>query len=505
MNVLFLINPFESGDIMENEEKKELNETEPTSNKYMKIKKFHFIMLSFFLVFITAGITTFALAFGDEKVVEKIQFREREEFKKLYDAFDKIKENYYEDVDEEALINGAINGMIDALGDPYSDFMDVEQAKSFHESISSSFEGIGAEIQEQDGYIVIVSPIKGSPAEKAGLKPNDKIIEVDGKSIQGMSSSEAVLLIRGKKGTKVKLTIQRPGVEEPLTFVITRDTIPLETVYSELLEDGIAKIQITSFSENTTEELKQHIADLKKQGMKGIILDIRQNPGGLLPQAVSITSMFVPKGEVIFQVEYKDGSKQRYISDQEEPLDIPVVVLIDGGSASASEILAGAVKEKGGIPLIGEKTFGKGTVQSAEDLPDGSNLKITTAKWLTPNGNWIHKKGIEPDYQVSPSEYSNLPYINPDQELKESDLSEIVKAAEQMLELLGFKPGKADGLFDEETKKAVIEFQKSKNIKQTGTIQGETTLKLMEDVRKWLEENDPQVKKAVEVLKEQMK
>jgi len=490
---------------MENEEKKDLNEIEQPSNKYMKIKKFHFIMLSFFLVFATAGITTFALAFGDEKVVEKIQFREREEFTKLYDAFDKIKDNYYEDVDESVLINGAINGMIDALGDPYSDFMDEEEAKSFHESISSSFEGIGAEIQEQDGYIMIVSPIKGSPAEKAGLKPNDKIIAVDGKSIQGMSSSEAVLLIRGEKGTKVELTIQRPGVDEPLKFVIIRDTIPLETVYSEMLEDGIAKIQITSFSEHTTEELKQHIDDLKKQGLKGIILDIRQNPGGLLPQAVSITSMFVPDGEVIFQVEYKDGTKQRYISEQEEALDLPVVFLIDGGSASASEILAGAVKEKAGIPLVGEKTFGKGTVQSAEDLDDGSNLKITTAKWLTPNGNWIHKKGIEPDYEVAPSKYANLPFINPDQELKESVLSDSVKAAEQMLDLLGYEPGKIDGLFDESTKNAVLAFQKAKKIEQTGTIKGETTLKLMEDVRTWLEKNDPQVKKALEVLKEQMK
>jgi len=490
---------------MENEEKKDLNEIEQPSNKYMRIKKFHFIMLSFFLVFATAGITTFALAFGDEKVVEKIQFREREEFTKLYDAFDKIKDNYYEDVDESSLINGAINGMIDALGDPYSDFMDEEEAKSFHESISSSFEGIGAEIQEQDGYIMIVSPIKGSPAEKAGLKPNDKIIAVDGKSIQGMSSSEAVLLIRGEKGTKVELTIQRPGMDEPLKFVITRDTIPLETVYSEMLEDGIAKIQITSFSDHTTEELKQHIADLKKQGLKGIILDIRQNPGGLLPQAVSITSMFVPDGEVIFQVEYKDGTKQRYISKQEEALDLPVVFLIDGGSASASEILAGAVKEKAGIPLIGEKTFGKGTVQSAEDLDDGSNLKITTAKWLTPNGNWIHKKGIEPDYEVAPSKYANLPFINPDQELIESDLSDSVKAAEQMLNLLGYEPGKIDGLFDESTKNAVIAFQKAKKIEQTGTIKGDTTLKLMEDVRTWLEKNDPQVKKALEVLKEQMK
>ena len=179
---------------------------------YIRIRKFKFVMLIFVLVFATAGVTTFALAFGDDKPV-KVAVNQRTEFNKLYDTYDQLKKNYYKDLNNDKLINGAINGMLDSLDDPYSDYMTKEEAAQFHESISSSFQGIGAEIQEKDGYIVVVSPIKGSPAEKIGLKPNDKILAVDGKSIRGMSANEAVLLIRGEKGSKVTLTIQKSWVK----------------------------------------------------------------------------------------------------------------------------------------------------------------------------------------------------------------------------------------------------------------------------------------------------
>src|SRR5690606_17503919 len=263
------------------------------------------------------------------------------EFEKLFETYKNIKENYVDEIDAEQLVEGAINGMVDAMGDPYSDYMTAEETESFNEQITSSFEGIGATIEERDGNIVIVAPIKGSPAEKAGLRANDAIIEVDGKNIQGMSSSEAVLLIRGEKGTEVSLTISRPGVKEPIHVEITRDVIPIETVYYEMLDHSIGKIQITSFSEHTYDELTSALDDLKTQGMKGLILDVRQNPGGLLNQAIDITSLFVPKGKVIYQMEYKDGTKERQLSNQKETFDIPLVAVVDEGSASASEILAG--------------------------------------------------------------------------------------------------------------------------------------------------------------------
>ena len=211
------------------------------------MKKFTFVMLMFFLVFVTAGITLVALAFGDEKAVN-VGLTERNEFNKLYKAYDQLNNQYFEGIDRDELVNGAIDGMVKALGDPYSDYMTVEESKQFKESISASFQGIGAEIQELNGYIVVVSPIKGSPAEKAGIMPNDKILAVDDTSIRGMSANEAVLLIRGEKGTKVTLTIERQDNPNHIEMPITRDEIPINTVYSEMLENGVAKIQkITSF------------------------------------------------------------------------------------------------------------------------------------------------------------------------------------------------------------------------------------------------------------------
>lgn len=492
---------------MEQDEKMQNEETESSIepvNKYMKIKRFQFIMIMFLLVFLTAGITTFALSFGEEKVVERPVIQERKEFSKLYEAYEQIQSFYVEDVNHQKLVDGAINGMVEAIGDPYSDYMTVEETQSFYENISSSFEGIGAQIEERDGNITIVSPIKGSPAEKVGLRPNDAIIEVNGENIQGMSSTEAVLLIRGEKGTEVELTILRPGLDDPMKVKIVRDIIPLETVYSEMLEGNIGKVQITQFAERTYTELQTHIADLKEKGMKGLILDVRQNPGGLLEQAEFISSMFVPKGEIIYQMEYKDGSRKKEVSSQEGPFDLPMVVVIDGGSASASEILAAAVQESAGIKLVGEKTFGKGTAQTAGNFSDGSNLKITTAKWLTPTGKSIHENGIMPDYQVSWPEYANLPFVDTKLELKTNILSDEVKTIETMLNVLGYNPGTVDGLFDEETTTAVKAFQKDQGIEETGIVTGETTNRIMVNLQNKLIEEDPQIQKAVEVLTGQL-
>jgi carboxyl-terminal processing protease len=484
----------------ENVEQEHVNENK---SGFVNMKKFHFVMMLFFLIFLTAGITTFALSFGDEKVVTVAS--ERTEFTKLYSAYDTLKKEYFKELDQKDLINGAIDGMVKALDDPYTDYMSIDEAKSFHSSIDSSFEGIGAEIQEKDGFIVIVSPIKGSPAEKAGLKPNDMVLSVDGKSIQGMTSTEAVALIRGEKGTKVELEIQRPGADDLLKVPIIRDEIPIETVYGEMVSDTIAKVQITSFSNDTPKELVEMLNGLQKQGMKGLVLDLRHNPGGLLDEAINITSMFVPNNKLILKVEDRNGKTKEYPSKNEGNPDLPLVVLIDKGSASASEILAAAVKESAGVKLIGETSFGKGTVQTAKDLKDGSNLKYTTAKWLTPNGNWIHKKGIKPDFEVSLPSYALLPIINPDKELKLSSMSTEVETAQKMLKAIGYDPGREDGFFDEKTQEAVIAFQSAENLPADGVLKGDSTMKLMELLRGKIETNDTQLLKAIEVLKEELK
>ena len=489
------------------QEKPAPSKPEPSAG-LVHMKKFHFAMLLLLLVFLTAGITTFALAFGDDKVVYvgTDTGTERKEFEKLYETFDSLKSEYFKDIKDSKLINGAINGMVESLDDPYSDYMNEEEASSFHQSISSSFQGIGAEIQEKDGHIMIVSPLRGSPAEKAGLKPNDLVMSVDGKSLQGMSSTEAVALIRGEKGSKVELSIKRPGIEELMNVSIIRDDIPVETVRGEMIEgeDGIAKIQITTFSQNTTNELMEVLGEMHQKGMKGLILDLRQNPGGLLDQAINISSLFVPNEGILFKVEDRNGKVKEYKSSNKGNKSQPLVVVIDKGSASASEILAAAVNESANVPLVGEKSFGKGTVQQAKDFADGSNIKFTTQKWLTPKGNWIHEKGIKPDHEVKLPDYASLPMIDPEKEYKLSASSNEVKAAQQMLKALGYDPGREDGFFDDKTVKAVKALQKDEKLDQTGILSGKTTFQLMDRLRQQIMKNDTQIIKAVEILKQQM-
>lgn len=424
-------------------------------------------------------------------------------FEKFNKAYEQIKSDYYQKTDDSKLVDGAIKGMISSLDDPYSSYMDPQEGKSFEETISASFEGIGAQVEEKDGSILIVSPIKGSPAEKAGVKPNDQILKVNGKSVKGLNVNEAVALIRGKKGTNVKLVLHRAGVGD-LNLSIKRDTIPVETVYSEMKKGDIGEIQITSFSESTAKELNSAIDSLEKQGAKGYILDLRGNPGGLMDEAIKMSNMFIDKGKNIMQVEYKDGTKEVMKATKERKVTKPTVVLVNDGTASAAEIMSAALHESSGIPLIGEKTFGKGTVQTAKDYSDGSTVKLTIAKWLTADGEWIHKKGIKPQYQVKLPEYANLPYLDAKKTYKYGDSGTTVTNAQKMLKALGYSV-KVNGTYDKAFEQAVKQFQAKEKLKQTGIITGDTTAKLMTDLQKQLADNDTQMKKAVETLNKNMK
>lgn len=468
-------------------------------SRYIKMKPFVFLMMILALVIATASVTMFSLTLGKDKVVENGTSQpERVEFSKLFMAYDKLKQEYYKDINEEDIINGAINGMIDALNDPYSDYMNQDEASQFNENISSSFQGIGAEIQERDGIITIVSPIKNSPAEKAGLLPNDKIIAVDGKDIKGFTASEAVLLIRGKKGTEVTLSIQR-GENATTDITITRDNIPIETVYAEMIGDNVAHIIISSFSTNTYDELLTAIDEMKDQGMKALVLDVRQNPGGLLDRAIDISNLFVEDGKPILQIEDK-GTTDVINASPGERVNVPVTLIIDEGSASASEILAGALSESANVPLIGINSFGKGTVQTVNDLPDGSNIKITTAKWLTPKGNWIHEKGIAPDYEVEYPSYAMLAPLDPAAVLKQGQSSEAIRNAKEMLQAVGYEVGEMTDSFDESMTAAVKKFQTDNQIASTGELTGETSFILMDKLREKILKDDPQLEKAKEVV-----
>ncbi|WP_342463248.1 S41 family peptidase [Ureibacillus sp. FSL K6-8385] len=469
--------------------------------RYIRLKPFNFIMLMVLTIIFTSGLTIFALTFGDKKVVEVTA--DREEFSQLYDAFDELKEKYYKEVDDEKLIHGAINGMFEALDDPYSDYMEKDEAEQFNSDLSSSFQGIGAEIQERNGNIVVVAPIKNSPAEKAGLLPEDVIVSVDGKSLQGMSATEAVLLIRGKKGTPVTLTIKRGNSEDLIEMTIIRDDIPIETVYGEMGDDKIAHIRITTFSENTYEELKKLLEQYEADGMKSIVLDVRQNPGGYLNAAIEISNLFVDEGKPIVKLQSREGNPEVVLSEAGKKYKYPIVVLVDNGSASASEIIAAALKESANATIVGTKTFGKGTVQTVTQLPDGSNLKYTTGKWLTPKGNWIHEKGISPDVEVPYPDYYSATYIDPKTVLQRGTVSSFVKSAELILDALGYNAGKIDETFDAATEAAVIQFQRDQGLERTGKVTGDTTYALMDALRDKIQKDDPQVQKAKELLQKQ--
>lgn len=485
---------------------KEDQEKKPTppAKTHVRMKLFPFTMLIFGLVIVTAIVTFFALTMGEDKVVDVVSPQtDRQEFKKIYDVYDELQANYFSEFKEEDLIEGAVNGMVDALDDPYTDYLSKEESKQLTESISSSFEGIGAEIRESDNYIRIVSPIKNSPAEKAGLLPNDLVLTVDGQSIQGMTSSEAVMLIRGEKGSKVTLEIKR-GDEEPFKVDITRDVIPIETVYAEKLNERIGHIQITSFADDTYNELVQAIQQFEKDGMEGLVIDLRQNPGGRLDTALDISDLFIPEGKGIMQYEDKNGKTQLYTASSGDKIAVPLAFLIDDGSASASEILAGAIKESTDIPVVGLTSFGKGTVQTPKELKDGSTLKMTTANWLTPSGKHIHEQGIEPDYVVEYPPYASLPFLNPETPMKEGDVSAQVKVAQQMLEVTGYLQATPDGAYGAQTVQAVQALQREKQLPVDGILQNETTFALMDALRETLKENDPQMQKAQQLVEEQL-
>lgn len=428
-----------------------------------------------------------------------------EDLRKVNKAYELILSQYVEEVKSDKLIEGAIQGMLSVLEDPYSVYMNKETAQQFNQALESSFEGIGAEVGMVDGKIVIVSPFKNSPAEKAGLKPNDEILKIDGKSVEGLDLSKATIKIRGKKGTKVGLEIARKGLKEPLIIHVTRDEIPIETIHASMKEqDGkkVGYIEITSFSEDTAEDFKKELNSLEKKDMEGLILDVRGNPGGRLDSVEEILKEFVTKEKPYVQIEKRNGEKLRHFSSLTEKKDYPVVVLINKGSASASEILAGGLKEAAGYPLIGETSFGKGTVQQAVDMGDGSNIKLTLFKWLTPDGKWIHKKGIKPDVEMKQPAIFDTHPLQVDEPLVEDMNNEQVKNAQEILEGLGFAPGRTDGYFSSETTTAIKGFQQQADLEPTGKIDAKTAAKLEEEAIKEMkkEKNDLQLQTALRLV-----
>ncbi|HLD18036.1 MAG TPA: S41 family peptidase [Patescibacteria group bacterium] len=322
------------------------------------------------------------------------------DFGLYWDVWNAVKDRFYhQPVSDKELFYGSLKGMFASLGDPYTVFFDPKEAKEFQQDLSGSFEGIGAEIGIKDKQLQIVAPLSGSPAEQAGLKTGDFILAIDGKATDGMSVEEAVFLIRGARGTTVVFSLFREGWKEPQNFSVVRDTITVDSLVYEMRPDGVAVIRIAMFNDETPSLFVNAVNEILNSGAKGVILDLRGDPGGLLTAAIDIASAWIGPQPVV--LEKSQGNQRVYTGSGSERLaQIPTMVLVNGGSASASEIVSGALQDYGLATLIGTQTFGKGSVQDYSELPDGSAIKITEAEWLTPKGRSINEIGIEPDVTV---------------------------------------------------------------------------------------------------------
>ncbi|WP_207695044.1 carboxyl-terminal processing protease [Enterococcus sp. DIV0212c] len=432
------------------------------------------------------------------------------DLKKVDNLYNEIVTNYVGKVDEKKLVDGALKGMTEALDDPYSSYLNEPEADELDQSLAGSFEGIGATMtMKEELPTVAQAPIDGSPAAKAGIKTNDTIIKVDDEETQGKTLSEVVSKIRGKKGTEVRLTIARG--KETFELKLTRDTIPIETVKGELDKNNssIGSIKITSFGANTYKELQDTIKNLRKDGATSFVIDLRQNPGGLLNQVEQMASMFLKDGKTIIKFEDKNGniSEETASSNLDGGFKVtePTVVLVDEGSASASEIFAAALKESGNKKIIGTKTFGKGTVQTVKNLNDKSEIKLTVLKWLTPKGQWIHEKGLEPTIKADYPDYAYLSPISRDKTLKTGDSSAVVKNINALLSALGYEVDAESSDFSEQTKAAVSAIQTDNKLPVTGEVDNETATAIESAIGKKIKDNDQAYDSGIKELQKEEK
>lgn len=356
----------------------------------------------FFTIFLVVLLIATNLIWGGVYWFNQRYYTGLNKLRVLVDVYNSITKRYVEEVPPEGLIDDAVRGMVDSLGDPHSFYMDPDEYVLFMKEVNKSFEGVGMYVGMEDGELTVISPIEGSPADQAGIKKGDLIIKIDGQETKGMKIDEAVKLISGPEGTKVKLTIKPKDKSELADLLITRAKINLKTVSGKMLANQIGYLRITTFAENTFKELSDTIKELQKNNCKGIILDLRDNPGGYLEVSVEIADYFVPEGPVV-SIRGRQGEEKTYRATGKNYLNLPLAVLVNEGSASASEILAGAVQDLQTGIIVGTKSYGKGSVQSILTLGNGGGLKLTTAQYFTPSGRSIQKKGIIPDFVVEPS------------------------------------------------------------------------------------------------------
>jgi carboxyl-terminal processing protease len=348
-----------------------------------------------------------------------------EDLRTFTEIFGRIKRDYVEPVTDKKLLEDAIRGMLSGL-DPHSAYLVAEEYQELKEGTTGQFGGLGIEVTMENGFIKVVSPIDDTPAQKAGIKTGDLIIKLDEKPVKGMSLTDAVKLMRGEPGSKIVLTIVREGLEAPLKLTLARDIIKVKSVKSRILEKGYGYVRISSFQSGTGEGLKEALASLKKENggpLKGLVLDLRNNPGGVLNAAVEVSDAFLKSGLIVYTEGRIENSEMRFNASPDDLIDdAPIVVLINAGSASASEIVAGALQDQKRAVIMGEKSFGKGSVQTILPTSNGAAVKLTTARYFTPSGRSIQAEGIEPDIALGRVKLETLDKAD-SLSIKEADLS----------------------------------------------------------------------------------
>lgn len=419
-----------------------------------------------------------------------------------------IEEYYVDEVDSDKLVQGALKGVFEQL-DTYSTYYSPEEYRRYNENVGGVFGGIGITVTKdaESDYIKVISPIEGTPGDRAGIQPNDLIIAVNGNSIKGYELEEAVKIMRGEPGSKIRLTIQRQNLSDALEFDIVREIIEVNPVKMEVRDDGIVNFRLKSFNENAASDVREALESLEeKANLKGMIIDLRNNPGGRLDQVIEIADMFLEVGAPIVRVDYRAYSDNQFNSNQAPLIKLPLVVLINEGSASASEILAGALQDNGVATIVGNTSFGKGTVQSVTNLSNGGGIKLTIAEYLTASGNKVNGVGIVPDVEVTnryrTGELTNADFApmieTVDHKLGDTGLN--VYGAQERLNALGYTVTPS-GVLDEETQNMLGAFQKEIGLTATGRLGSATRVALYKAIERPIEsEVDEQLSRAVELF-----
>jgi carboxyl-terminal processing protease len=353
--------------------------------------------------FVTGIVLGVSIAIGHSVyALKEDQLIPFEDLQAFTEVFSKVKADYVESVDDKKLIEDAIRGMLSGL-DPHSSYLNTSEFTELKVGTTGQFGGLGIEVGMENGFVKVISPIDDTPAFRAGIQASDLIIKLDEKTVKGMTLNDAVKVMRGKPNTDIVLTVAREGESKPLIFTITREIIRVKSVKNRMLEPGFGYVRITNFQSRTAADLLKAISDLQKEKtLEGLVLDLRNNPGGVLNGAVDVSDAFINDGLIVYTEGRVDDSSHRYTATPGDSLNgAPLVILINGGSASASEIVAGAMQDHKRAIIIGTKSFGKGSVQTIQELHNGSAVKLTTARYFTPNGRSIQAKGIEPDIKLS--------------------------------------------------------------------------------------------------------